>query len=73
MKLLWIVAAHLRQYRAVRVYRGRPHWGVRHPRFVDARFTADALNGFTIIWNGQPAGWHSIWETSPPGKTFSDV
>jgi len=49
VKLLWIVAAHLRQYRAVRVYRGRPHWGVRHPRVVDARFTADALNGFTII------------------------
>ena len=49
VKLLWIVAGHLRQYRAVRVYRGRPHWGVRHPRVVDARFTADALNGFTII------------------------
>lgn len=49
VKLLWIVAAHLRQYRAVRANRGRPHWGVRHPRVVDARFTADALNGFTII------------------------
>ena len=49
VKLLWIVAAHLRQYRAVRAYCGRPHWGVRHPRVVDARLIADALNGFTII------------------------
>jgi hypothetical protein len=31
VKLLWIVAGHLRQYRAVRAYRGRPHWGVRNP------------------------------------------
>ena len=49
VKLLWIVAGHLRQYRAVRAYRGLPLWGVRHPRVVDARFTADALNAFTII------------------------
>ena len=49
VKLLWIVAGHLRQYRAVRAYRGRPHWGVRHPRVVDICFIAGALNGFTII------------------------
>ena len=50
VKLLWIVAAHLRQYRAVRANRGRSHWGVRHPRVVDARFTADALKGCAIVW-----------------------
>ena len=49
VKLLWIVAGHLRQYRAVRAYRGRPHWGVRHLSVVDICFIADALNGFTII------------------------
>ena len=49
VKLLWIVAGHLRQYRAVRAYRGRPHWGMCHPRVVDLGFIAGALNGFTII------------------------
>ena len=50
MKLLWIVAAHLRKNRDVRAYRGRPRLVIGRPSAADAGFIADGLNGFALIW-----------------------
>ena len=50
VKLLWIVAAHLRKNRDVRAYRGRPRLVIGRPSAADARFIADGLNGFARIW-----------------------
>jgi len=50
VKLVWIVAAHLRKNRAFRANRGRAHWGIGHPGVADASLIADALKGFAIVW-----------------------
>ncbi len=49
VKLVWIVAAHLRKNRAFRANRGRAHWGIGHPGVADASLIADALKGFAIV------------------------
>jgi len=50
VKLLWIVAAHLRKNRNVRANRGRPHLGIGNTGVADESLIADALNGFAIVW-----------------------